>query len=100
MKEILFRFAEEFKINVNPGDIDIPQGGTEPIMATILKVVFATAGTISVLVLAIAGLRLVFSMGNPDGLTRTRNTIVYAAIGLVICVAGFSIVSFVVNRVG
>lgn len=81
-----------------PSDINIPKGTPDSVLPTVLKIVFAVAGAVSVLIITISGLRLVLSQGNPEGLNRVRNTIIYAALGLVVCVAGFTIVTFVISK--
>ncbi|HSX53067.1 MAG TPA: pilin [Patescibacteria group bacterium] len=64
----------------------------------ILSIVFVVTGAISVLIITIAGFRYTLSNGDPQATTRARNTIIYAAIGLVISISAFAIVSFVVGR--
>jgi len=82
-----------------PSDLNIPKGSPDSVLPTILKIVFAVAGAISVLIITISGLRLVLSQGNPDAVSRVRNTIIYAALGLVVCIAGFTIVTFVLKNI-
>ncbi len=64
----------------------------------ILQIVFVAAGAVSVIVIILAGITLITSKGDPKNTAKARDTIIYAAIGLAICVAAFSIVSFVIGR--
>jgi len=64
-----------------------------------LNIVFAVAGAVALLIIVIAGLRLVMSQGNPEGLAKTRSTIIYALLGLLICISGAIIVKFVMVRI-
>jgi uncharacterized membrane protein YjfL (UPF0719 family) len=42
-------------------------------------------------------MKFVLSRGNPDAVAKARNTIIYAAVGLVISMLSFAIVRFVVR---
>jgi len=84
---------------IAPGELRIPKGGTDTSLNIGMSIVFATAGAVALLIIVIAGLRMVLSQGNPESVSKARNTIIYAAIGLAVCVLGFSIVTFVLNNV-
>lgn len=84
---------------LNSTDINVPKGTPDSVLSTILKIVFAVASAVSLLIITISGLRLVLSIGNPEALNKTRNTIIYAALGLIVCLSGFTIVTFVLNRI-
>lgn len=74
------------------------KGDTNAPIAAALKIFFGITGATAVLVITIAALRLVLARGNPEGLNRARNTIIYAAIGLLVALAAYSLVTFVVGR--
>lgn len=73
--------------------------GPNGTIASVLKLVFVAAGGISLLIITVAGLKFTLSNGDPQGIAKAKNAIIYALLGLVVCLAGFSIVNFVVNRV-
>jgi len=83
---------------INSDELNIPKTSPDDVVPTALKIVFATAAAIAVLIITIAGLKLVLSLGNPDALTKARNAIIYASLGLLVCVSGYLIVSFVVTN--
>lgn len=56
-------------------------------------------GAIAVLMIVIGGLRYVTSNGDPAQLTSAKNTILYAAIGLVIAAMSNAIVNFVLTNI-
>jgi Type IV secretion system pilin len=64
----------------------------------VLQIVLGIAAAICVLIIMIGGFRFVVSQGNPDNISRARDTILYALIGLVIAVSAEAIVSFVIFR--
>lgn len=83
-------------VQVEPGDIGIPQGQlTNTNIDSILKLVFGVAGGVALLIITIAGFKYVLSQGNPQETAKAKNTILYALIGLVICVTAFAIVGFI-----
>lgn len=82
---------------VAPSDVDIPTSSVD--FTAVLSYVFTLAGAIAVIVIAIAGFQYVVSRGDPAGTAKAKNAIIYAVIGLVVCIMAFSIVRFVIGRV-
>lgn len=77
----------------------IPQTKTDSnTIQTISNLVFGLLGGISVLIIVIAGLRFVINQGNPQEVTKARNTIIYALLGLVVALSAWTIVSFVLGK--
>jgi len=64
-----------------------------------LDIVFAIVGAIALLVITLAGSRIVASRGNPQAIAQARNAVIYAAVGLVVDIMAFTIVTFVLNGV-
>jgi hypothetical protein len=64
-------------------------------LAVILNMVFAIVGSIATLILVLAGFRFITSSGKPEEIARAKDTIIYAAVGLVVCIFAVTIVSFV-----
>jgi uncharacterized membrane protein len=69
-------------------------------LMNIVNTILGVAGAIAVLIIVLAGFRYIISQGNPNELTTARNAILYASVGLVVIVAAFAIVNFVVLGVG
>ena len=76
--------------------------GTRTVTGTIKSVgnilVFLT-GAISVLMIIIGGVRYALSGGDQGTITSAKNTILYAIIGVIISVAAYAIVNFVLSNV-
>jgi cytochrome bd-type quinol oxidase subunit 2 len=64
-------------------------------LALILNIFFTIIGSVSVLVIVLAGFKFITSSGKPEEVAKAKDTILYAAIGLVVCVSAVTIVSFV-----
>jgi len=94
MKQLAGFFAQVS--GVEPEDFDIPQGNLNSAsFRTILQIAFALAAATALIILMLAALKYVTSRGDPQAVAKAKNTIIYAAIGLVIAASAFSIVSFV-----
>lgn len=69
-------------------------------IGTVLGIVFAVTAAVAVLMIVIAGFRYIIASGDPQATAQARNTILYAVIGLLISLAAFSIVTFVLKGIG
>jgi type IV secretory pathway VirB2 component (pilin) len=67
-------------------------------LQNVINVLLYVAGIIAVVMIIISGLRMVSSRGNPETVKKSRNTLLYSIIGLVIAVMAFAIVNFVLAR--
>jgi len=76
--------------------------GTRTLTGTIRTIgnilVFLT-GSISVLMIILGGVRYALSGGDQGAITSAKNTILYAIIGIVVSVAAYAIVNFVLSSV-
>lgn len=104
--EIIYYHLLNFAALLHKDDVNIPKDASgNPIAAntatidTIMKVVFGFAGGIALIMIVIGGFKYIASLGNAQNVAKAKDTILYAVIGLVVCVIGYSIVSFVVNQV-
>lgn len=80
-------------------DQGLPKVDADPAqLQVMLSTFFGLLAAAALLVLVIAGLRYVNSNGDPTVMSKTKNTIIYAAVGLVVSMAAFSIVTFVLNN--
>lgn len=73
----------------------LPNVSFENSLPSVLKIVFASAALLSVIFVAVGGMKYTLSNGDPSGMAKAKDTILYALIGLVIAVSAFTIVSFV-----
>lgn len=64
----------------------------------VLEIVFGLAGAIAALIVTIAGFQYVISMGDPQKVAKSKNTIIYALVGLAVALSAFSVVRWVIGR--
>lgn len=87
-------------INNPDKSINLPRAGVDSnTIANGLRLVFGVAGGIALIIITLAGLKFVLANGDPASIAKAKNTIIYALLGLVVCITGFSIVNFVLQRV-
>ena len=79
-----------------------PDAGTTnelpQVVVNIISGVIAVAGIIAVIFIIIGGINYMISTGDAGKVKKARDTVLYAAIGLVICILAFAIVNFVVRN--
>lgn len=83
------------QLDLNP----LPKGGTDGVLMTVFNIALATLAVIAVLIIVLAGFKYVTSAGDPQGVASARKAIIYAVVGLIVCAAAWSLVTFVVRGV-
>lgn len=68
-------------------------------LATIVNIVFSVAGSVALLMIVIGGFRYILAHGDPNSVSQAKKTILYAIIGLLVVMAAYAIVAFVVKGV-
>lgn len=77
----------------NPINIDtFPE-----LVVWVLRGFFFLIGLMALLVIVIGGVRLVFSQGNQESITKGKQTIIWAIAGLIVALMAYSLVSVVQN---
>lgn len=75
----------------------LPESFGQSNIARGLTIAGGIAGGIALIVVAYGGLKFVLSQGNPQEITKAKNTIIDGLIGLAVIVVAGSIVGFVVT---
>ena len=89
--------AETTKIN--PADVPgISTEGADGIVIDVLNTAYFIAGIAAIIVIVIAGLLYTISDGDSAKVTRAKNAIVYAVVGLIIVLSAFVITGFILGR--
>lgn len=105
MKEQIFLQASRFSALINGTDVNLPnknltEASLSAKIANALSITFGILGAISVLVITLAGIQYIMSGGDPQKTAKAKDTIMYAVIGLAVSILAFTIVSFVIGRIG
>lgn len=73
--------------------------GSADTIKIILQLVFGAFGVIALIMIVWAAFKFVTAQGEPQSLSKARQQIIYAAIGLAVAVSAEMIVTFVIGRV-
>jgi type IV secretory pathway VirB2 component (pilin) len=65
-----------------------------------LNITFSIAGAIAILIIVLAGMRLVFARDNPENISKARNSVIYAIIGLIIVASAAAATNLIIVRLG
>ena len=79
---------------------DHKEADAENMVGKILQTVFGIVGVVAVIVMIVGGIMYTTSQGDSTKLANAKNTILYAAIGLIISLLSFAIVSFIIQAMG
>ena len=63
-----------------------------------LSIAFEVAGAIALLMIVIGGFRYIIASGDPNSVSQAKKTILYAVIGLLVCISAYSIVTIIIMR--
>ena len=66
---------------------------------TIVNVLLYVLGAVSVVVIIMAGIFYTVSSGDSAQVTKAKNTLMYAIVGLVVALLSYAIVNFVIDKI-
>lgn len=72
--------------------------GTNGVLYRITRLIAAIAGVAAVIAMIVGGFMYVLSDGDAGKATTAKNTIIYAAVGLIVIALSYNLIAFVVNR--
>lgn len=75
-----------------------PLFGPEGVLTTAVSIMSFVVGVAAVITLIIAGIRFSVNGSNPQEITKARNTIIYASVGIIIAVLAQGIVKFILEK--
>jgi len=78
---------------------DNPISGQNGIIIKVTRIIAYISGIAAVIVIMLGGYKIILSGGNSENITKGREMITYAAIGLIVVIIAQAIVTFVVNRI-
>lgn len=80
-------------------DLKLPEvEANDENLQKVFQILFGIIALLTVLYIMITGLKLVAQQGDPQGISKARQGIIYASIGLVIALSAELIVTFVIGR--
>ena len=64
------------------------------IVGNIINILLILAGSVAVIYIIVGGYRYIISAGKPESIQQAKDTIFWAVIGFIICLAAFAILRF------
>jgi cytochrome bd-type quinol oxidase subunit 2 len=80
-----------------PGSAD-PSTKIDSTIANIVNIISLVVGVAAVIMIIVGGFRFITSGGNQESVKSAKNTILYAAIGLIVVALAQIVVRFVINQ--
>lgn len=78
--------------------IDLPTQSADELLKNGLNLAYGIAGILAVVVIILGGLTYVTSAGNSTSVTKAKNTILYAVVGLIVVIFAYAITNYVIGR--
>lgn len=75
-----------------------PQAQTDTTLKGALQLLFGVIGAIALIIIILSSIQMVLSGGEPEKVSRARQSIIYAAVGLAIVASAEIIVTFVIGK--
>tara|TARA_B100001105_G_scaffold254789_1_gene251623 strand:+ start:2231 stop:2518 length:288 start_codon:yes stop_codon:yes gene_type:complete len=94
MKTFLLQLAQ----TISADEAGIPALSANDVLGNILNTVYFLAAIVAVIVIIVAGLSYSTSGGDSGKITKAKNQILFAVIGLVAVLAAFAITNFVIGQ--
>ncbi len=76
-----------------------PVTGSNGVLLRVTRLLAIIAGIAAVIVMVIAGIYYITSSGDANQISQAKNTIIYAAIGLIVIVVSQGVISLIVRSI-
>jgi hypothetical protein len=95
MKSLISHLANAYSLKAT--DIGLPNTSDNigDSMTRIVGILVYLIGGLSIIFIIVGGIQMVVSSGSPNRVAQGRETIIYAAVGLVIAIGSYAIVTFI-----
>jgi len=79
---------------------NVPKISAGTVLSNGLNVIYFALGAVAIIVIIVAGILYISSAGNASQITRAKNALLYAIVGLVVVLLAFVITQFIAGRLG
>lgn len=93
--DILLRLFAQYEVDTSR--LPKPRADANAIQ-DVLAIVFTLIGAIAVLMFVIGGFRYITAQGDPQQISKAKETLIYSIVGVVVSISAVAIVAFVVGR--
>jgi hypothetical protein len=102
MRSLLASLVGKLAATVPSLNVNVPNQGEQSLdtpITNLLNTVYFLAGAVCVIIIITAGITYVTSAGNPQAITKAKNTIIGAVVGIIIIIMAYAITAFVAGAV-
>lgn len=89
------QFLTQLAAKIDAGKAGIPKANADTLLTNGLDLVYFLAGSIAVIIIIVAGVMYSASSGDAGRVSKAKNLLTYAIVGLVIVLCAFVITRFV-----
>ncbi len=76
---------------------DVGAGGLQLVVLAIVNFILRSVGAVAVLIVIYAGIRIIISRGNEEGVTEAKKILTYTVVGLILVLCADAIVTYVLS---
>ena len=88
----------DLAVALNASDVNIPTLSADVVVHNVLNIAYFLLGIIAVIVIVVSGITYATSAGNAASVTKAKNQILYAVIGIVVVITAYAITNFILSR--
>ena len=98
MNNLIGLLAVTFSSGGTDYNVNIPETNATSLTTNILNIVYFALGVVAVIMIILSGYQYLTANGEPAKAQKAMQSILYAAIGLVVVIGAFAITNFVFGR--
>ena len=85
-------------VALNASDVNIPDLSANVVVQNVLNIAYFLMAIIAVIVIIVSGITYATSAGNAASVTKAKNQILYAVIGIIVVITAYAITNFILSR--
>ena len=85
-------------VALSASDVNVPILSADVVVHNVLNIAYFLMGIIAVIVIIVSGITYATSGGNAASVTKAKNQILYAVIGIVVVITAYAITNFILSR--
>ena len=89
--------AAKSAVCTEKGNTENPISGANGLVMKVINIVAYVAGVAAIIIIVLAGLRMVTSGGSSEDIAGARRSLIYALVGIVVIVLARTIIAFVLS---
>ena len=94
---ILRQFAQSLTAGTGADQVNVPAISADQVLKNGLDLVYFAAGIIAVITIIIGAIMYASSAGDAGTVTKAKNLIVFAVVGIVVILSAFAVTNFLIG---